>query len=98
MDSPPSVNAVHPMRPRLRKQAVFRTSRGVLYQGDARVVLHELPRESVDCIIGSPPYFSVRDYQVQGQIGLERTVNEYLDAISSVYDSAKPVLKETGSC
>jgi DNA modification methylase len=76
----------------------FQTSAGVLYVGDATTVLQTLPDESVDCIIGSPPYFSVRDYGVSGQIGLEKAPQDYLDSLCGVYAEAKRVLKRTGSC
>lgn len=76
----------------------LRNSRGILYCGDAKAVLATLPDESVDCIIGSPPYFSVRDYGVGGQIGLESTVDEYLRNLCSTYGEAKRVLKRSGSC
>ena len=42
--------------------------------GDAREQLAALPARSVDCVITSPPYFQLRDYQVHGQIGLEDRV------------------------
>lgn len=44
-----------------------------LYVGDVREVLGELPDESVDCVVTSPPYWGLRDYGVDGQIGLERS-------------------------
>ena len=70
----------------------------VLYQGDARTVLDTLPAGSVDCIVGSPPYFNVRDYQVKRQIGVEPTVENYLENLCSAYDAAARVLKPSGSC
>lgn len=74
------------------------TALGSLFSGDAATVLALLPAGSVDCIIGSPPYFAVRDYSVRGQIGIEPSLDEYLDRLCSVYDTAKRVLKPTGSC
>ena len=44
-----------------------------LWHGDCREVLRSMPDESVHCIVTSPPYFGLRDYGVDGQIGLERT-------------------------
>ena len=43
----------------------------MIYQGDCLAVLKTLPSESIDCCITSPPYFGLRDYGVDGQIGLE---------------------------
>lgn len=83
---------------RLERFESVRTPLGVLYQGDAIELLEQFQKESVDCIIGSPPYYSVRDYGVKGQIGLESSVDEYVQALCAVYDRAKTVLKRTGSC
>src|SRR5207244_2382206 len=74
------------------------TPLGVLYRGDAATVMDQLPPGSVDCIMGSPPYFAVRDYDVKGQIGIEESIDDYLDRLCGAYDSAKRVLKTTGSC
>ncbi len=82
----------------LRGVEFLRTSKGVLYRGDARLILETLPEESVDCIIGSPPYFAVRDYGVPGQIGLESSIEEYLENLCAAYDAAKRLLKPAGSC
>lgn len=76
----------------------FRTACGVMYQGDAIETLRSLPDESVDCIVGSPPYYSVRDYRVKGQIGLESKIENYINKICAVYLEAKRVLKSSGSC
>lgn len=77
---------------------VLTTPLGVLYRGDAGTVMEQLPAGSVDCIIGSPPYFAVRDYEVKGQIGIEDSVDDYLARLCDSYDSAKRILKSTGSC
>ena len=82
----------------LDSSEALRRMNGVLYQGDARLLLPDLPEECVDCIIGSPPYYSVRDYGVGDQIGHENSVDDYIHALCSIYDLAKEVLKSTGSC
>ena len=82
----------------LAEHEVFRTSMGVLYCGDATNVLAKMDASSVDCIFGSPPYFSVRDYGIEGQIGLEPSVDEYIRALCEPYDAAARVLKPSGSC
>ncbi|GAI73341.1 unnamed protein product, partial [marine sediment metagenome] len=41
--------------------------------GDALEVLKKIPSESVNCCICSPPYWNLRDYGVEGQLGLEKT-------------------------
>ena len=64
--------------------------------GDSQQVLKTLEPGSVDCIITSPPYYSLRDYQVEGQFGLEDTVNEYVCHICDVMDECYRVLKDEG--
>lgn len=49
-----------------------------ILQGDVRERLRELPDESVHCVVTSPPYWGLRDYGVDGQIGLEPTMQEHL--------------------
>lgn len=68
-----------------------------LYCGDATAVLDELPADSVDCIVTSPPYYGQRDYGVAGQIGLESHPQYFIEKLVNVFDRAKRVLKPTGS-
>lgn len=66
--------------------------------GDALSTLKTLQSESIDCCITSPPYYALRDYQNDGQIGLEPTFHDYLDNLIAVFDEVKRVLKTTGTC
>ena len=68
-----------------------------IYQGDVLQVLKTFPDEFVDCIVTSPPYYGLRDYGVEGQIGLEKTLNEYLDKMLAITAELKRVLKKTGT-
>jgi DNA modification methylase len=65
--------------------------------GDARELLKTLPSESVDCCITSPPYWGLRDYGVEGQLGLERTPEEYVAKLVEVFREVKRVLKKEGT-
>ena len=67
-----------------------------VYQGQANEVLHRLPSESVNCVVTSPPYYWLRDYGVDGQIGKEETVDEYVNAISDVMDEIRRILCKDG--
>lgn len=67
-----------------------------LYNGDAKATLRLLPKESIDCIVTSPPYYWLRDYKVNGQIGLEDSVTAYVAAIADVMEEAFRVLKPSG--
>jgi DNA modification methylase len=69
-----------------------------IIRGDALKILKQLPDESVDCVVTSPPYWALRDYGVKGQLGLERTFHEYLSKLCGIFDEAQRVLKRTGTC
>jgi DNA modification methylase len=71
-------------------------SKWTLFCGDALVVMQNLPNESVNCIITSPPYYCLRDYKTEGQIGLEETVDEYIKKICQIFDEIFRVLKKDG--
>ena len=64
--------------------------------GDCREVLRTLPSESVDCVVTSPPYFWLRDYDVDGQTGHEPDVDTFVDVLAGVFDEVKRVLKKSG--
>lgn len=68
-----------------------------IIQGDALEKLRELPSESVDCCVTSPPYYQLRDYGCEGQIGLEETVEEYIDKLVAVFREVRRVLKKDGT-
>jgi DNA modification methylase len=64
--------------------------------GDALEVLKQMPSDFVDCIITSPPYWALRDYKTEGQIGFEPTLEEYLEKLLKITAELKRVLKKTG--
>lgn len=66
--------------------------------GNALEKMKELKDESIDCIITSPPYWALRDYQTQGQIGHETTIKEYIQNLVDIFNEAKRVLKKDGTC
>lgn len=68
-----------------------------LFCGQAKEALRLLDDSSIDCVITSPPYFWLRDYKVDGQIGLEETVDGYVVALTDVMTEIFRVLKPTGS-
>jgi site-specific DNA-methyltransferase (adenine-specific) len=70
-----------------------------IIHGDAlKVLKSEIPDESVDCCITSPPYWNLRDYGVSGQLGREKQPREYIDKLIEIFEEVKRVLKKTGSC
>lgn len=66
--------------------------------GDALSKLKKMDSESVDCIITSPPYYMLRDYGNDKQIGLEKTPDEYIQKLMEIFNEAKRVLKRKGTC
>jgi len=65
--------------------------------GDSLAMLKTLPDASVRCCITSPPYWGLRDYGHEGQIGLERTPDEYVARIVEVFREVRRVLKDDGT-
>lgn len=66
-------------------------------QGDCRDVLKTLPDESVHCVVTSPPYWGLRDYGVEGQIGLEATPDAFVAEMVSVFREVRRVLRKDGT-
>lgn len=69
-----------------------------LYQGDVVECLRTLPADSVQCCVTSPPYWGLRDYGVDGQIGLEPTPELYVARMVEVFREVRRVLREDGTC
>ena len=65
--------------------------------GDVRTTLPTLPDASVQCCVTSPPYFGLRDYGHDGQIGLEQTPDEYVAQMVAVFREVRRVLREDGT-
>ena len=65
--------------------------------GNAIEVLKELPDCSADCCITSPPYLGLRDYGVNEQIGLENSVEAYINRLTDIFREVRRVLKNDGT-
>lgn len=65
--------------------------------GDALDELRKMPDESVQCVVTSPPYWGLRDYGVDGQLGLERSPAEYLEKMVTVFAEVRRVLRSDGT-
>lgn len=66
--------------------------------GPALTELQKLPAESVDCVVTSPPYWGLRDYDAPGQLGQEPTFVQYVEDLCAIFDEVKRVLKPSGTC
>ena len=64
---------------------------------DSLNVLQRLPADSVQCAVTSPPYWGMRDYNIDGQIGLEPTLPQFLNQLVTVFREVKRVLKNDGT-
>ncbi len=69
-----------------------------ILQGDCRDVLRTLPDQSVHCVVTSPPYYNLRDYGVDGQMGLEETPEEFVAEMVAVFREVRRVLRDDGTC
>lgn len=77
--------------------AILLDGRLVLWLGDVRAALSAMEPDSVDCVVCSPPYWGLRDYGVDGQIGLERTLGEHIAVMVEVFELVRRVLKPSGT-
>lgn len=64
--------------------------------GDARTAMRQLEPASVQCCVTSPPYFWLRDYGVDGQIGHEPDVDSFVSVLADVFDEVKRLLRDDG--
>ena len=69
----------------------------MLLTGDTKIILPTLESASVQTVITSPPYWGLRDYGVEGQIGLEATPEAYVDTLVEVFREVKRVLRDDGT-
>lgn len=70
----------------------------MIYQGNCLTVLRDrFADESVQCCVTSPPYWGLRDYGVEGQLGLEKTPEEYVAKMVAVFREVRRVLKDDGT-
>lgn len=69
-----------------------------IHVGDCIEVLRKLPDESVHCCVTSPPYWGLRDYGVDGQIGLEDTLDGFVAKMVEVFREVRRVLARDGTC
>ena len=67
-----------------------------VHRGDVKKVLATLQEERFHCVVTSPPYFWQRDYDVEGQIGKERRIEEYVSVIADAMDGVRRVLRRDG--
>lgn len=82
-----------------QKKWASQTKAGIAWevrQGDAAHVLATLPNDRFHCVVTSPPYYCQRDYQVEGQIGLESTIADYVRRLTDTFEEVRRVLSPSG--
>lgn len=91
MSTPPSPEH-HDATAERRPERLTTLPIGEVLVGDVRDQLRRLPDASVDCVVTSPPYFRLRNYQHAGQLGLEATVTEWVTNLADAFDDLARVL------
>jgi len=66
-------------------------------EGDALHALRLLPSNSIQCVVTSPPYWGLRDYGIDGQIGLEGTLPQFINHLVAIFNEIKRVLRDDGT-
>jgi len=68
-----------------------------LYIGDCLEVMKNMPDQSIQCCVTSPPYYGLRNYGVEGQIGLEETPKLYINKLVQVFHELKRIMRDDGT-
>ena len=69
----------------------------IILCGDSREALRSLPADSVNCAVTSPPYYGLRDYGADGQIGREETPERYIENLVGIFREVHRVLRPDGT-
>ncbi|MFP6747319.1 MAG: site-specific DNA-methyltransferase, partial [Alphaproteobacteria bacterium] len=77
---------------KVKQSEQLRISDSVIFEGDATNVLQRIPSQSVQCVVTSPPYWGLRDYKVPGQIGLEPSLPQFINRLTTIFAETKRVL------
>ena len=68
-----------------------------IFRGDVRDVLRTIPDGTFQCVVTSPPYWGVRDYGIERQIGAEPDLGDYIETLVAVFSDVRRVLKQDGT-
>ena len=95
LPTPAATDFLHLSTPGAERLRSIETS--VLMCGDALTALDVLPDASVQTVVTSPPYWSLRDYQVENQVGCAESLTDYVESIVAVFDKLPRVLRNDGT-
>ena len=79
------------------REMIMELPKDIIHHGDTLSVLKTMPNESVNCCVTSPPYWGLRDYGVKGQIGMEKTLDEYVAKMVEIFREVRRVLRKDGT-
>lgn len=82
---------------RIPRQERITLHGSTIFEGDALTVLRRLPSASVRCVVTSPPYWGLRDYGIEEQIGHEETMQQFLHRLVAIFAEVKRVLTDDGT-
>lgn len=68
-----------------------------ILKGDCRKVIKKLEDGSIDCVITSPPYWGLRNYENKNQLGMEETPEEYVENLRQIFVEIRRILKDNGT-
>lgn len=68
-----------------------------VYLGDCATILKTFPDGCIDCCVTSPPYYALRDYGCDGQLGLEDSPEEFIERLTDIFEEVRRVLKPEGT-
>jgi site-specific DNA-methyltransferase (adenine-specific) len=94
--NPLSVYSPNMNRAKILAPSMIELTDSLVLEGDVAEVLPRLPDQSVQCAVTSPPYWGLRDYGIEGQIGLEPTLAGYINKLTSIFAEVRRVLKPDG--
>lgn len=86
-----------PLIERVDKEPPLGIDSSTLFEGDALTVLRRLKDQSARCVITSPPYWGLRSYGIDGQIGLETSITQYLNKLVTIFSEIKRILTDDGT-
>jgi len=69
----------------------------LILEGNSLEILRLLPTNSIQCVITSPPYWGLRDYNIHGQIGLEPSLQEFINHLVAIFNEIKRILRDDGT-
>jgi site-specific DNA-methyltransferase (cytosine-N4-specific) len=81
---------------KIQRPAKLVLTESTIFEGDALSALRRLPSASVQSMVTSPPYWGLRDYDMEEQVGLEPTLPQFVQGLRAIFREARRVLRDDG--